>query len=104
MHYTADELLLELARIETTLAEAVRRAGQGCSAEFRRRFDGHLRSLRSMLAPDDLAVAVDTLDAAQRVLEAADPAAPLLMLAMARDTLGGVVRRQANGQRLRTAA
>jgi len=104
MDFTVDELLLEQARLEATLAEVVPRAGQGCSAEFRRRFEGHLRSLRPMLASDDLAVAVDTLEAAERVLEAADPAAPLLMLGMARDTLAGVVRRQANGWRLRAAA
>ncbi len=104
MDFAADELLAELDRIESTLAEAVRRAGQGFDPDFERRLDGHVRSLRTMLGADDLAVAVDTMEAARRVMKAAAPEAPRLMLAMAGDTLAAVLRRQANRQRLRAVA
>jgi hypothetical protein len=103
MHIAADELLKELDRIEATLDEAGRRAGDGCGPDFERRLEAHLRSLRSMLGPDDLAVAADAMEAAERVMTSADPEAPLLMLELARGQLGGVIRRAA-GRRLRTAA
>jgi hypothetical protein len=103
MDYAADELLLELERIEDTLDEAVRRAGDGCGPDFERRLGAHLRSLRSMLGADDMAVAEDAMEAAERVMNAAEPEAPLLMLQHARNTLGAVLRRHAN-TRLRPAA
>ena len=103
MDYAADELLIELERIEATLDEAARRAGDGCPPAFERRLEAHLRSLRSMLGPDDIALAGDAMEAAERAMNAADPAAPLMMLCMARDNLAGVIRRQA-GAALRTAA
>lgn len=98
----ADELLQELDRIEATLDEAARRAGDGCGPDFERRLEAHLRSLRSMIGDDDLAVARDATEAAERVMTAADPEAPLMMLAMAREHLAAVLRRRANG-RLRAA-
>ena len=104
MDYAADELLDELTRIDLLMHEVVRRAGQGCAPDFERKLDGCVRSLRPMLAGDDLPAAIDTMEAAQRVMASADPAAPLLMLAMARKTLTGVIRRQAQNQRLRSAA
>ena len=103
MDYAADELLIELERIEATLDEAAREAGRGCGPDFERRLGAHLRSLRNMLGPDDAAVAADAMEAAERVMNAADPAAPLLMLEMARGTLSAVIRRYA-GTRLRSAA
>lgn len=99
--FTADELRDELARIDATLAIAVRRAGEGPDPVLERRLDAHGRSLRAMLDADGAAVTMDTIDAAKRVMNAADPAAPLLMLTMARDNLAAVVRRS---QRLRNAA
>lgn len=104
MPIAADELLDELDRVEETLRQAARLGGQGCEPEFERRLHSHLRSLRSMLAADDVVVAADTLEAAQRVMSSADPAAPLLMLEMARKTLRAVIQRQAAGLRVRTAA
>ena len=56
-----------------------------------------------MLGADDMTVAADAIEAAKRVMTAADPDAPLLMLAMAHKTLNGVLRRQARNQRLRAA-
>ena len=103
MDIAADELLEELARIEATLDEAARRAGEGCPPDFERRLVSHLRSLRSMLGPDDMSVADDAMEAAERAMTAAEPEAPLMMLAMARDNLAGVIRRRA-GSTLRTAA
>lgn len=91
----ADELLRELARIDATMALAIRRAGHGCGPDFERRLDTHARSLRAMLGAGSADVVTDVVDAAKRVMTAADPAAPLLMLAMARETLAAVVRRQA---------
>jgi hypothetical protein len=103
MDIAAAELLQQLDRIETTLDEAARRAGEGCGPDFERRLGAHLRSLRSMLGPDDLAVAGDAMEAAERAMNAADPEAPLMMLAMARERLGAVIRRR-TGNRLRSAA
>jgi hypothetical protein len=102
--FAADELLNELARIDVIMREAVRRAGQGCGPDFERKLDACVRSLRPMLGEDDLAAGVDAIDAAKRVMVSADPAAPLLMLAMARKTLNGVIGRQARNQRQRSAA
>ena len=103
MDIAADELLLELDRIEATLDEAVRRAGEGYGPTFERRMGAHLRSLRAVLGPDDFSVAEDAMEAAERVMNAAQPEAPLLMLGMARERLGALLRRVANG-RLRPAA
>jgi hypothetical protein len=104
MDYAADELMEALARIDTLLREASRRAGQGCDPDFDRKLDACVRALRPMLGEDDLTAATDAMEAARRVMVSADPSAPLLMLAMAQKTLGGVIRRQANTQRLRSAA
>ena len=103
MDYAADELLIELERIEATLDEAAREAGRGCGPDFERRLGAHLRSLRNILATDEMAVAADAMEAAERVMNAADPAAPLLMLQLARNTLAAVIRRHANA-RVRPAA
>jgi hypothetical protein len=103
MDIDADELLQELDRIEATLEEAARRAGDGCGPDFERRLGAHLRSLRTMLGADDFTVASDAMEAAERAMSAADPEAPLMMLAMARERLAAVIRRHA-GRRLRTAA
>ena len=103
MEFAADEIMEELARIDTLMREAVRRAGRGCGPDFDRRFDACLRSLRPMLNADDMVVASDAMEAAKRVMTAAHPAAPLMMLSMARKSLNGVLRRQANNQRLRAA-
>ena len=80
------------------------RAGDGCGPDFERRLQAHLRSLRTMLDAEAVVLVEDTLEAAQRVMVSADPAAPLLMLEMARKTLRGVVQREAAGLRLRAAA
>ena len=104
MPIDAEELLEELARIESTLREAARRQGQGCEPEFERRMQAHLRSVRSMLDADGVALAADTLEAAQRVMVSADAAAPLLMMEMARKSLRAFVQRQAAARRIRDAA
>lgn len=95
MNIGADELLSELERTDATMAQVIRRAGRGCDPDFERRLDNHARSLRALLDGNAAAVATDTFDAAKRAMNAADPAAPLLMLEMARETLSAVVRRQA---------
>lgn len=96
MQIAADELLRELARLDATMTQAVRRAGRGCDPTFERRLDTHVRSFRVMLDADGAALAEDAIDAARRAISAADPAAPLLLLAIARKTLTAVVRRQAS--------
>ena len=101
MNFSHDELLLELDRIEATIARAVHQAGSGHDPTLERQLDAHGRSLRAMLDAEAAVVVDDVLDAAKRVLDAAEPAAPLLMLDMARANLAAVVRRS---QRLRPAA
>ncbi|MFP7723297.1 hypothetical protein [Lysobacter sp. A3-1-A15] len=94
MNFTADELRQELAHADATLDEAARHAGRGLEPLLERRLDAHLRSLRVMLGPDGASAAFDAVDAAKRVVESAEPAAPLRMLAMARETLTGLARRR----------
>ena len=95
MHIAADELLRELAQLDTTMAKVARQAGTGHDPELERELDTHLRSLRVLLDENGTAIAEDTIDAAKRVLDSAEPAAPLLMLKMARNNLTAVVRRLA---------
>jgi hypothetical protein len=92
---SADELLHALARMDSAMAQAIRRAGQGCGPDCERHLDSSSRRLRALLGPDSTDVVTDVIDAARRVLTAADPAAPLMMLTMARQTLSAVVHRQA---------
>ena len=99
--FSSDELRDELGRIDDTLAMAVRRAGARIPGRCPGRLEAHGRSLRAMLDEDGAAVTLDTIDAAKRVMTAADPAAPLLMLEMARQNLAAVIRRS---QRMRNAA
>ena len=94
MNFTADELRQELAHAEATFDEAARCAGQGLEPLLERRLDAHLRSLRAMLAGDGATAAFDAVDAAKRAVDSAEPAAPLRMLAMARETLAAVARRR----------
>src|SRR5690606_17187129 len=79
LHVAADELLQELARMEATMAVVARHAGMGHAPDLERRLDTHLRALRVLLDPNGVAVAEDTVDAAKRALDCADPAAPLLV-------------------------
>ncbi len=90
-----DELLHALARLDGAMATVVRRAGAGCGPDCERHLESASRGLRALLGPDDGQMVNDVLDAARRVLTAADPAAPLLMLTMARQTLAAVVHRHA---------
>lgn len=92
---SADEYQQELSRTDATMIQVIRRAGCGSDPEFDRRLDAHVRSLRAILDPEGMVIALDTIEAAKRALDAADPAAPLMMLAMARENLAAVVRRQA---------
>ncbi|GAB3387536.1 hypothetical protein [Lysobacter fragariae] len=92
---SADELLHALARLDGAMAQVVRRAGEGCGPECERHLDNASRGLRALLGADSAQVVVDVIEAARRVLTAADPAAPLLMLTMARQTLAALVHRHA---------
>lgn len=92
---SADELLHALARMDAAMAQVVRRAGEGCGPDCERRLDSSSRGLRALLGPDSTDVVTDVIEAARRVLTSADPAAPLMMLTMARQTLAAVVHRQA---------
>jgi len=93
MNFSRDELQQELAATDATIEQAIRRAGAGPCPEVERQLDAHARSLRVMLDHEGALVVDDTIDAARRVLHTADPAAPLLMLEMARTNLAAVVRR-----------
>lgn len=95
MHIAADELLQELALLDATMAKVARHAGTGQNPELERRLDTHLRSLRVLLDANGVAIAEDTVEAAKRVLDSAEPAAPQLMLKMARSNLSAVIRRLA---------
>lgn len=93
-----------LSRTDATLTEVVRRAGQGLEPELERQLDAHLRGLRAVLPDADASAAEATIEAAKRVADSAEPEAPLLMLAMARDHLTRVVHHRARSRRRRAAA
>ncbi|HEV8694479.1 MAG TPA: hypothetical protein VGQ93_09915 [Lysobacter sp.] len=92
---TPDELLHALARLDAAMTQVVKRAGQGCGPDSERLLDAASRGLRALLGADSAQVVNDVIEAAKRVLTAADPSAPLLMLAMARETLATLVQRRA---------
>lgn len=92
---TSEELLRALARLDGAMTQVVRRAGQGCGPECERRLERAARGLRALLGTDSAEVVNDVIEAAMRVLTAADPGAPLLMLEMARRTLAAMVHRLA---------
>jgi hypothetical protein len=93
---TADQLHQQHAYFEDGIAHAIRRAGLGPDAVLERRLLGQARTLQAML--DDRAGAqavVEVVDAACRAMDAAEPGAPLQMLAIAREQLARHVRRRA---------
>ena len=104
MNYSADELFDELARLDATLEEVSRRAGQGQDPDCQRALQGHARLLRNMLGEEFAALTVDVMEAADRVLEAADPRAPLMALGLVRDNIAAVVRRLAAAATFPSAA
>ena len=96
MPLTADQLRQQHAYLEDGIAHAMRRAGHGPDLVLQRRLLGEARALQAMLADRTAAQAVaDCADAACRVMDAAEPEAPLHMLALAREALARCVRRQA---------
>ena len=95
---TADRLHQLLAFFEDGISIALRRAGAGPDFVLERRLMGQARLLQTMLADRAAAqAAADAAEAACRVMDAADPDAPLHMLAIARDNLARHVRRHALG-------
>jgi hypothetical protein len=93
---TADRIRQQHAYLEDGIAHAMRRAGRGPDLVLQRRLMAQARALQAMLAERGAAQAVaDCAEAACRVMDAAEPEAPLHMLAMAREALARVVRRQA---------
>lgn len=93
---TADRLQQQHAYLEDGIAHAMRRAGAGPDAVLERRLMGQAKLLQSMF--DDRAAAqavAEVAEAARRVMDTAEPDAPLQMLAIARDQLARLVRRHA---------
>lgn len=92
---TADRLLQQHAYLEDGVTHAMRRAGRGPDLVLERRLRGQARLLQAMLSDRDAAQAVaEVAECACRVMDAAEPEAPLRMLALARDALLRLVRRQ----------
>lgn len=91
----AEDLTSAFTELETTLLKLRRLAGSGTTPELERELRAHQRSLRSMLGAEATVLVEDVVDAALRVLDAADPSAPLLVLAMGQRSLGTLIRRQA---------
>lgn len=87
------------------LTQAMRRAGQGTAdPRFARQLDASERVLASGLDEAGTKLVRDVFEAARRVMESAEPEAPLLMLELARQNLVRAVRRQATRGWLRDAA
>jgi len=100
----ADELLHALALLDKTLSQVRRAAGGGSSPEFDKLLLGHLRSLRALLGGESVTLVEDVVEAAQRVLDAAEPSAPLMMLDMSQRTLAATLQRMATTQLQSSAA
>lgn len=90
-----EETLAAFARLEETLGRVRRDAGAGCAYTYQRELHAHLRSLRALLPGDAAPLAEDVVDAANRVLESAQPDAPLHALQLSVTSLGALIRRQA---------
>ncbi len=100
---TADRLQQQHAYLEDGIAHAMRRAGAGPDLVLERRLMGQARLLQAMLSDRSAAQAVaDVAEAARRVMDTAEPEAPLQMLAIARENLARTVRRHAMGLPRRT--
>jgi hypothetical protein len=106
LELTADRLHQQHAYLEDGITHAARRAGRGPDAVLERRLMGQARALQAMLGDHPGAqAAADAAEAARRVMDAAEPEAPLRMLAIARENLARTVRRHALGlPRARRAA
>lgn len=94
MTLSVHTLLDELADFETLLAEASRRGGQDVEPRVERRLDAQARTVAALIDPASRRLVYETVEAAKRVMGAADPAAPRLMLEIARASLERAVRRQ----------
>lgn len=104
MSASALVVLDELDDLDTLLAETVRRAGQGPDARVWRRLDAQARTLRALVDAKVGALVDDVVDAGKRVMDAADPAAPRLMLEVAQRNLLAAVRRYVRVVSLQHAA
>lgn len=96
MSLALDVLQATICRLDPLLLEVTRRAGTGADPEIDRRLDLLARRLALLLEGVDdacFAAARDTIEVAKRVMDAADPEAPLLMLRLARDNLARALRR-----------
>lgn len=96
MSLALDVLQTTICRLDPLLLEVTRRAGAGADPDVERRLDLLARRLSLLLEGVDdacFAAARDTIEAAKRVMDAADPEAPLLMLRLARDNLARALRR-----------
>lgn len=92
----ADPLHAAARRIDSLLDEAVQRAGKGLDPRLARRLDTAVRQFCDALAAAHAALVDAVRDAAElarRVMDAADPEAPLLMLRLAREQLDRAMRR-----------
>jgi len=102
---TSDLVVLNaLDDLDTLLVETVRRAGQGPDARVDRRLDAQARALRSMVDATVGDLVDEAVDAGKRVMDAADPAAPKLMLEVAQRNLLAAVRRYVRVVSLQQAA
>jgi len=82
-------------RADAVLAEAARHAGEGlCDAPIERSLRSASRALCALLDAHERALADTAFDAALRVIDSAEPDAPLLMLQLARENLTRAVRRR----------
>lgn len=89
--------------IDSTFEQARRRAGQGLDPRVERELDTQARRLCALLHDRAAALVRDAIELAKRVMDAADPTAPLLMLRMARENLMRELRRP-DALRLQAAA
>lgn len=93
MSLPVDALGDAMQRLDSMITQAVQRAGQGLDPHLERRLDSLAFRLASLLDARGAALVNDASELAKRVMDAADPHAPQLMLQLARENLQRALRR-----------
>lgn len=104
MTVSALVVLGELDDLDTLLAEAVRRAGTGPDMRVYRRISAQARQLSALLPVPLHRLVDEAADAGKRLMDAAETAAPQLMLEVAQRNLLAAVRRHVREMELGRAA
>ncbi len=100
----ADVLQDTFDRFDAVIGQALHRAGQGVDPHLERQLDSLACRLAALLNESAATLVHEAIELAKRVMDAADPHAPRMMLQLSRDSLAREMRRQTPRGRVRNAA